>query len=118
MVGQTQDGFEPCQPVVSVALYQAPEPVGHVERKGTLHQIGVSLQEVTVRRVREHLRLRIFDDRRERTPPAMVGSNQMEHQLPVVSGTENIAVRLDHGDARHLVPHPLRVSPNPASTRQ
>ena len=67
------------QPVVSVSFHQTPETVGHIERQGTFHELGYRHHGVSVERVRECLRLRVLDDGRQWTPPAVMRSNQVQH---------------------------------------
>ena len=67
---------------------------------------------------RKCLRLMVFDDRGQRTRPAVVGADQVEHDTSVMRGAQDGIVGLDHGDARQLVPHSGRVSPHSACPGQ
>ena len=86
---------------------------------GARREVGACLQFMAVERVGENLRLVVLHNRRQWSPEAMMGSDQVQHKVAVGSQAEDVHVRFRERDAGHFVAHPARVgSRMPANVRQ
>ena len=84
MVGKPQYRLQPCEPVVTVAANEAPEPLRRIKSQRAVCEIGVRLEAASVNTVGDQLGIRVLNDGWQGTRPSMVSRDQVEHQFRVM----------------------------------